>query len=329
MRAWNSETILGLSREFMETRILLTGAELGVFTLLAEPPKSLEQVCSSLNASARGMAILLDALAALGLLRKHDGLYTCPEDIAALLSAHSPNGVLPMVKHAASLWPRWSELTQIVQSGTVNRPAGIFEDPAELEAFIGAMHVVGAYAARSIAESAKASQSLRLLDVGGATGTYAEAFLSKYKGLRATVFDRPEVIALAQKRLENTGLLARISLVSGDFYKDPLPGGHDLALLSAIIHQNSPEQNVDLYKKVYEALVPGGRILIRDHVMEPNRTDPPSGAVFAVNMLVATTGGNCYTFNDIRDTLTAAGFEDVCQIQSGERMNALVEAFRR
>jgi hypothetical protein len=329
MRTWNSDTLLGLARDFMEARILLTGAELGVFALLVDSPRPLAEICASLKTSERGTAILLDALSALGLLSKDGELYSCPADIAELVGANSPKSVLPMVKHAATLWPRWSELTQIVQKGMAERPGGVFEDPAELEAFIGAMHVVGAHAARSIADVARAGHALRLLDVGGATGTYAEAFLAKYKGMRATVFDRPEVIALARKRLEPTELMPRISLVAGDFYKDPLPDGHDLALLSAIIHQNSPMQNVDLYGKVHAALIPGGRILVRDHVMSPNRTLPESGAIFAVNMLVATSGGNCYTFDEIRESLTAAGFEDVCQIQSGDRMNGLVEAFKR
>jgi predicted O-methyltransferase YrrM len=329
MKKWDAEAVLGLARDFMEARILLTGAELGVFARLAESPGTLAEVCAGLNTSARGTGILLDALSVMGLLSKEGEVYSCPEGIAELLTARSAASVLPMVKHAASLWPRWSELTHIVRKGMVERPGGVFEDPEELEAFIGAMHVVGAHAARSIADAAHAGHAVNLLDVGGATGTYAEAFLTKYPGMRATVFDRPEVIALARKRLEATGLLSRISLVAGDFYKDALPGGHDLALLSAIIHQNSPEQNVNLYRKVYDALIPGGEILIRDHVMNPDRTEPGSGAIFAVNMLVATTGGNCYTFDEIKEALTAAGFEDVRLIQSGDRMNGLVEGVRR
>ena len=329
MRTWNTESLLGLSRDFMEARILLTGAELGVFGVLAEGPKTLETVCGALGTSLRGTGILLDALSAMGLLSKEGDTYSCTGEIAELLTAQSPKSLLPMVKHAATLWPRWSELTEIVQKGMVQRPGGIFEDPAELEAFIGAMHVVGMHAARSIADTARACHALKLLDVGGATGTYAEAFLTKYRDMHATVFDRPEVIALARRRLENSEVFPRMTLVAGDFYNDPLPGGHDLALLSAIIHQNSPAQNVALYRKVHAALIPGGRILIRDHVMNAQRTEPESGAVFAVNMLVATTGGNCYTFEEIEETLTAAGFEAVCQIQSGDRMNGLVEAFKR
>lgn len=100
----------------------------------------------------------------------------------------------------------------------------------------------------------------------------------------------------------------------------------DLALLSAIIHQNSPDQNVALYKKVHHALIPGGTLLIRDHIMDESRIDPPAGAVFAINMLVATQGGDTYTFGEIAEGLMAAGFSDVRQIRDGKRMDSLVIA---
>jgi predicted O-methyltransferase YrrM len=328
MEQWTPERMLGISRGFMESRIVLTAAELDLFSLLYGAPKSLDEVTAALNVTPRGAAILLDALTAMGLLAKADGRYTCPPDVARLLVADSPCSLLPMMRHAAGLWHRWTGLTDIVRHGSVERPAGVFDDPAELAAFIGAMHAIGRHGAAIIAEQVHAEGAKNLLDVGGATGTYAEAFLRKHPGMRATVFDRPPVIELARQRLATTGLLDRIALAAGDFYTDELPGGHDLALLSAIIHQNSPEQNRDLYAKVFRALEPGGRILIRDHVMSPDRTEPGPGALFAVNMLVATSGGNCYTFDEIRSDLEAAGFTRVRQLQSGEMMNALVEAFK-
>ena len=328
MSQWTRENILSATREFMEARVILTGAELGVFTLLSGELKSADEITSALGTKPRGMVILLDALTAMGLLTKNGGKYTSPPEVAASLSAESPQTVLPMVKHAAGLWQRWSQLTDIIRQGSVDRPPAVFEEQEQLEAFILAMHVLGRHAADEIAEQAQANACTNLLDVGGATGTYAEAFLRKYPDMRATVFDRPPVIELARKRLIQTDVVDRITLTAGDFYTDELPSGHDLALLSAIIHQNSLEQNLELCRKVYRALVPGGRILIRDHVMSPDRTHPPAGAMFAVNMLVATTGGNCYTFDEVRTALDAAGFTQINLVQSGEMMDALVEAFK-
>ncbi len=115
-------------------------------------------------------------------------------------------------------------------------------------------------------------------------------------------------------------------LVAGNYNKDELPGGCDLALLSAIIHQNSPEENQTLYRKIYQALEKGGVLLIRDHVMDESRALPPQGALFALNMLVSTPAGDTYTFEEIRKDLEMAGFDDVNMVLRGERMDCLVEA---
>jgi predicted O-methyltransferase YrrM len=169
---------------------------------------------------------------------------------------------------------------------------------------------------------------VRLLDVGGASGTYTMALLDAAPGLRATLFDLPHVIPLARERLAAAGTLDRVELVAGDLERDALPGGHDLVLLSAIIHSYSLAQNLDLYRKCLAALVPGGRLLIRDHVMSPDRTQPKAGALFAINMLVNTRGGGTFTLEEITDGLTQAGFERIRLVQSGEVMNGVVEAFR-
>jgi len=133
---------------------------------------------------------------------------------------------------------------------------------------------------------------------------------------------------MARRRLADAGLLGRVRLAAGNFYRDELPAGHDLALLSAIIHQGSPQDNRELFRKVFRALVPGGRIVIRDHIMDPDRTQPRDGAVFAVNMLVNTKGGSTYTFGEVRDWLEAAGFAGVRLLQKGHRMDGLVEALK-
>ena len=92
--------------------------------------------------------------------------------------------------------------------------------------------------------------------------------------MSGVIFDLPDVISLAAERLKAEGYLERVKLAAGDFYKDELPKGCDLALLSAIIHQNSPQENISLYRKIYQALEPGGAVLIRDHIMDESRTRP-------------------------------------------------------
>ena len=228
------------------------------------------------------------------------------------------------------LWETWSRLTDIaVRTGGPESSGKSRNVPEDMRSFIQAMHVAGQPMAARIASAVQPGAARSLLDVGGATGTYTIAFLKSSPDMKATIFDRPEVVEMANERLVEAGLRDRVTLVGGDFYTDDLPAGHDLALLSAIIHQNSSEQNVDLYRKVLAALEPGGRLVIRDHVMKPNRVEPAMGAMFAVNMLVNTPGGGTFTYEEIEAGLIEAGFINPRLIQDEqERMDGLVEAFK-
>jgi predicted O-methyltransferase YrrM len=328
MSSINPQTIPELARNFMESRILLTGAELDLFTLLTSGSLSAEEVASRTGADLRALTIVLDALAAMELLVKREGKYSCPPAISSLLSKDSPESVLPMVHHMAHVWQRWSKLTDRVRGKEEKDKDSAVPETSEIPAFIGAMHAIAAKLAPRIVAAVGAGKARNLLDVGGASGTYTLAFLQAVPDMRATLFDRPEVIEMARKRLQEAGLLSRATLVGGDFYRDEFPGGYDLAWVSAIIHQNSPRQNLDLYRKIFRALTPGGKIVIRDHIMEPDRTRPRDGAIFAVNMLAATAGGNTYTCEEIQSGLAEAGFVRVRLLQKGERMDGLVEGFK-
>jgi predicted methyltransferase len=126
--------------------------------------------------------------------------------------------------------------------------------------------------------------------------------------------------------LAENGFSERAQLVEGDFNTDELPIGFDLVLLSAIIHMLNREGNQSLYRKAFQSLNPGGTIIIRDHIMDKSRTSPRGGAIFAVNMLVATESGSTYTFDEVKEDLQSVGFKDVQLIRDGENMDQLVTA---
>ncbi len=320
--------ILGKARAFWEARILMTAAELDVFSLLVDAPKTSAQVSRELPSDPRATEALLNALVALGLLVKTEGAFAIKPDFERALSSSTPETVLPVIQHMAQLWNSWGRLTEIVRTGQVRRSVEALErDEEGVRAFIGAMHTIGLGLARSVVARLDLSGHRSLIDVGGGSGVYTIAVLRAAPEMRATIFDRPLVIDLARQKLAEEGMTDRVAMLEGDFYVDALPGGHDLALLSAIIHQNDPEQNVELYRKVFDALVPDGVIAIRDFVMSEDHTEPADGASFAINMLVNTPSGSTYSFGDISRDLDAAGFEDAELVYRGE-MDSLVTARR-
>lgn len=312
---------------FMQARILLSAADLDLFTELESKPRTSCDLAADLGLDTHATTRVLDCLVVTGVLAKTGGCYHLTERGAPLSSLH-PASILPMIRHMSSMWNNWSQLTETVRLGKNPALTPVIgeKDKDVMNAFIGAMHVIGQGLSRKIAGELDLASFKQLLDIGGGSGTYAMAFLEKNQNMKAVVFDFPGVLDLARERIAGTPFADRVSFAHGDFYHDELPGGCDCALLSAIIHQNSPQENTELFRKIHRALVPGGCVLIRDHIMDEARTSPPAGAFFAINMLVATPAGDTYTFAEVQDMLEGAGFIDVTLIKTGPRMDCIVQA---
>jgi precorrin-6B methylase 2 len=216
--------------------------------------------------------------------------------------------------------------TVVKTGGPAQSVPGVRGEAGEQETFIGAMHNVSAPVAGQVIQAVQPLRFNHLLDIGGASGTWTIAFLRACPAARATLFDLPHVLPMAQRRLAAAGLSERVELAPGDFYTDALPPGADLAWVSAIVHQNSRQQNRALFAKVFAALAPGGRIALRDILMDESRTRPAAGALFAVNMLVATADGGTFTFAELREDLAAAGFVRHTLARQDEAMNSVVLA---
>jgi SAM-dependent methyltransferase len=318
----DAERISGLCRGFVESRLMLTAVELDIFSILTGHWLTVEEIAGSHGWDTRALRILLDALTVIGLVDKRNGRYSTTELSAEMLSRDGAYSVLDSALHGAELWHRWSSLTDRVV-GTGKRAA---YDP--VRAFVGTMELMAPRLAPGIAALVRPEKGRRFLDLGGGGGAYTAAFLQRDRTLEATILDRPEVLPICAEYLREADCLEDVRLVAGDLTQDELPDGQDLVLLSAIVHSLSLDQNLNLFQRVFRALLPGGRVIIRDHVMSADRLQPRAGALFAVNMLVCTEGGSTYTMQELKERLESAGFTEIRLLQDGERMNAVVEALR-
>ena len=326
-RKWTADELLEVVRGFQAACVITAAADLDLFTALGTRSATAGQLARRIKADPRATAVLLDALAGLDLLVKKGDVYELPANVAELLVEDSPTSVLAGVRHQGNCLRRWDQLARVVQTGQpARREPSIRGEAGDCEAFIGAMNSFSGPMAAQIVERLSPLRFERLLDIGGASGTWTIAFLRAVPEATAVLFDLPQVIPLARQRLAQAGLADRVSLVAGDFYTDPLPGGADFAWLSAIAHQNSRAQNRVLYRKIWLALVPGGTLAIRDVVMDASKTRPLAGVLFAVNMLVGTEGGGTFTFAEFEEDLQEAGFTAVQLVYQGEAMDSLVRA---
>ncbi|MCX5796216.1 MAG: methyltransferase [Elusimicrobia bacterium] len=311
MRQPELGALLDISRGFMASRVLLTGYELGVFTALGRGPRSSAQVARAVKADPRATDRLLSALCCLGLLRKKGGCF-CNMPTAARFLVRGRQDYLAGLGHTVDLWDTWSTLTAAVRAGR-----SVLKDPPARRArrffvpFIAAMHERAVLQAKSVVASLPLAGVRQVLDVGGGSGAYALAFARARPALRATVFDLPQVAPLTRGYIKKAGLSGRVGVRVGDYDRDALPRGNDLVFLSAIIHSCSPAGTRKLFQKCARALNPGGLIVVQEFVVDEGRTAPAFSVLFALNMLVATPGGDAYTESEIGSWLRAAGFRAI------------------
>ncbi|HUT47215.1 MAG TPA: methyltransferase [Sedimentisphaerales bacterium] len=322
-----AQEILDLARLYQPACVLTAAAVLDVFSPLHAKPMTANALAGEICSDPRATAILLDALVALEFLSKQGEEYSVPEDVAGLLTEQSAENVLPMIRHMANAIRRWAELPKIVQTGKCPEiTPSIRGADADMEAFIGGMNNISRPVAAGVIDKIQPFRFRHILDIGGGPGTWTIAFLHAADEAKATLFDLPAVIPIAKRQFAEAGLTDRVNLVGGDYNADALPKGADLAWLGAICHQNSRRQNLDLFTRTHAALSDEGVIIIRDVIMDCSRTSPPAGALFAINMLVATEAGGTYTFEEYREDLCAAGFGEVTLVHRDEFMNSLIQA---
>lgn len=302
-------------RAYQESRAILTALELNAFTTVGAGTTA-QAAAEKMGTDARATGMLFNALTAMGLLVKRDGVFHNTPVSARYFAAGSKDNARPALLHMAHLWARWSHLTESVRTGSAVELED-FEDRGLdwTDAFIAAMHRNAGERAPHVVRAVGLAGVRRMLDVGGGSGAYSIAFAQANPELTAEILDLPTVEPIAQCHIDAAGLRDRIAIRTGDLRADDLGSGYDLVLVSAVCHMLSPEENRDLLLRCRAALAPGGRVVIQDFILEPDKTAPRWAALFALNMLVGTRAGSNYSEVEYREWLEAASLVDVRRVR--------------
>lgn len=325
---------------YMPASILAAQAELDFSTVLLQNGNccSAAELAGICSCDRRGTEALLDALCGMGYFVKSkkadEAKYAVADAYTTYMDSRHVDSCIPLMRHMACVQRSWAQLAWAVKDGTpVERAASILGPEQDGISFIMAMNTIGRTLLKGVVDSLVEAgilsfdkQSARILDIGGASGTYTEAFLRHLPTSTAAIFDLPVGIAQAKKRFADSELEPRVTLVAGDYTTDALPSGFDFAWISAIIHQMGRSESRALYAKTLAALNPGGMVAVRDYVMCEERTSPVDGALFGINMLVNTPSGRVYTFEEIKEDLELSGFTQIKHAVDVPSMCAVVTA---
>ncbi|MFD7029434.1 methyltransferase [Streptomyces sp. NPDC059917] len=318
--------LMELTTGFWRFKVLAAGVELGLFTALERlGGADASRIGAELGLPARPTRMLLACCTALELLERRapgegaggGARYHNTPMAAQFLVEDRPHYFGGFVRYSDRYgYPGWDRLTEALRTDRpttwdpdVQESAFVTADPALLEGFWGAMFTLSSFTAAALGEAYDFTAHRRLLDVGGGAGAFPVGLCRRYPHLRATVLDLPRVAAMARAKAAELGLEQVIEAREGDFLRDPeLPGGHDVILLSMILHDWDEATGRRLLEKCYAALPSGGTVVICELVLDDDESGPPSAALMGLNMLVETRAGHNWTYAEYADWLAAAGF---------------------
>jgi (2Fe-2S) ferredoxin/SAM-dependent methyltransferase len=306
---------------FQTSRTALTAVELDLFTAVGKGAGARE-VAAKLNTNPRATEMLLNAVASLGLLEKRNGIFFNTPTTARFLVEGSPDYSRFAVMHFVHLWPRWSTLTECVREGKAMHTRER-DDPFN-RAFISAMDRIAKAQAPPTVAVIPADGAKRMLDLGGGSGAYSIAMAQAHPQLQVDVFDLPGVVPMTQEYIRQAGLQERVHTRVGNLLSDDFGENYDLILLSAISHSFTPDQNRDFFRRAYAALAPGGRFIVREFILEPDKTSPRWAALFSLNMLVGTDGGASYSEAEYEEWLRDSGFNEVRRVRMPGPSNLMI-----
>ncbi len=297
---------------------LAAAVELDLFSRIAEGNNTAQKIAAAAGTAEDATRRLLDALVALGYLKKSNQSYRLTSGAAEYLVRGKPLYMGDNAQLGKMLTAAWSTLPDVVRSG---RPftSGVSEQQRQEffarlvpALFANNFNAAGAAVAR-LTPKEKAGIK-RVLDIGAGSGAWSIPFARELRKARVTVVDYAAVAKVAREYAERWGVGDKYEYVEGDLNQVEFGSGFDLAILGHILHGGAPEWARGLLRRCCAALNPGGMLLIAEFVPNDERTGPDTALLFGLNMLISTEAGDVYTMREYRQWLKEAGFRKVTTI---------------
>jgi len=308
---WNPGRLFQTSGSYWGACTLHAGVKLDLFTAIGHDTLSGEEVAGKIEGDVDGVTRLLDALSAMGLVRKENGRYANTEASSVYLSKRSPDYVGYMIMHQHCLVESWFKLDKAVKTGSSVRDGLSTDEEERREYFLMGMFNQAMTTAPGLAATLDLSGRRSLLDLGGGPGTYAIHFCLANPELKATILDLPTTWPFAEKTVEKFGLSDRIGFHAGDAVTDPIEGEYDAVWVSHLLHSEGPDACREILKKAVSALNPGGIILIHEFILDETMDGPLFPAIFSLNMLLGPPDGRSYSEGQLIEMLESAGIKEI------------------
>ena len=306
------ELIFDTLNAHQRTAALKAAIELDVFTAIGEGADTVASLANRCKATERGIRILCDNLAIIGLLRKQGSQYVLSPDSAMFLDRRSPACVASMVGFMAlpQMVDPFRNLSDTVRKGYAPDDAqrGAPDDPVWVE-FARSMMPMQSPVAEAVAGMIGAENAgKKVLDIAAGHGMFGIALAKRNPNVDVYASDWPNVLELAKENAKTAGVSSRFHVLPGDAFEVDLGSNYDLIIVANFLQLFDRQSNERLLRKLHAASAPGGRVVMVGFIPNEDRLTPPRAASFSLIMLGTTPGGDAYTFSEYERMFQNAGF---------------------
>ncbi|MFQ5507802.1 MAG: methyltransferase dimerization domain-containing protein [Leptospirillia bacterium] len=309
----NPMRVMELASAYWDSCVIHAAHRLNVFTLLDEQSMSAKELGDKIGASERGLDLLLIACCSIGLLhRDENGRYTnTPLADTHLVEGRDryQGGIVKMFDEWSG---PWSGLTEAVVKGAPVVEKQHDHGEEATQAYIYGMHWRGVAQAQLLSKVIDCSGMKRMLDIAGGPGTFTLHMCLENPELSGTVLDLAQTLAVTKEIINTYQMADRVETKVGNYIEDESFGeNYDIALMSSMLNQESPETLKSILTKARNALNEGGKMLVQEQLLDDDKNGPRLPAVIGLNQLIHTPGGQNYCGAEIMEFMTAVGFKDV------------------
>ncbi|GAA0979767.1 methyltransferase [Nocardiopsis tropica] len=294
------------------SRAVATAVELGVLDRLGEGPADTGSLAEGLGLHPDRLDRLLRLLAAVGVVRERDGRHE-PTRVGSHLRRGHPSGMaeLALLYDSDMFGDSWEHLADAVRTGRTAfgeaHGTDVFSylerHPRDAELYTAGMAAGGRFSTR-IPDVYDFGGVRTVVDLGGGDGELLAAVLAAAPGAHGVLVERPAALAAARERLGAFADAGRCDLVEADF-RQGVPEGADVYLLSRVLHNWSDEDARGLLRHCRRSMAPGGRVLVAERIL-PDEGRPWLSLVLDVHMMVMTPGAE-RTERGYEELLRSAG----------------------
>ena len=307
-----------LGMAFWGSKTLFSAVELEVFTQLAQQPLDASTLQTRLGLHPHSAQDFFDALVALGMLSRENGVYANTPETEVFLDKAKPSyigGFLEMAN--ARLYRFWGSLTEGLKTGLPQNEAKeggdffgtLYADPDKLKIFLQSMTGLSMGASKAMAQQFPWDQHRTFFDIGSAQGGLVVQVALAHPHITGGGFDLAVTGPIFEEYIQSFGLNDRLNFIPGNFFKDPLPKA-DVLSMGHILHDWNLEEKKLLIAKAYEALPDRGALIIFESLIDDERKENSFGLLMSLNMLIELSGGFDYTGVDCTAWLKEAGFRE-------------------